>query len=58
MPGWNKNISAARTFEELPAEAQNYVNRIEELSGTKVSWIGVGVGREDMAVKGFTPKFN
>ena len=57
MPGWNKNISAARTFEELPVEAQNYVNRIEELSGTKVSWIGVGVGREDMCVKGFTPEF-
>jgi len=53
-PGWKTDISAARTFEELPREAQVYVNRIEQLAGCPVSWVGVGVGREDMATKGFT----
>ncbi|CAN5491653.1 adenylosuccinate synthase [soil metagenome] len=31
MPGWWEDISEARTFEELPQNAQNYVLRLEEL---------------------------
>ena len=53
MPGWKTDISSCRTFEELPEEAKNYVNRIEELVGCPVSFIGVGAGREDMAVPQF-----
>lgn len=53
LPGWKCDISSARTFEELPPNAQAYVNRIEVLMGMPVSWIGVGPGRKDMAVKGF-----
>lgn len=30
LPGWNSNTSAARTFEELPENAQKYVRFIEE----------------------------
>src|SRR5512140_729345 len=30
LPGWQQDISKARTFEELPANAQSYVKRIEE----------------------------
>ena len=53
MPGWKTSIAHCRSFEELPEAAQNYVSRIEELARVPVSWIGVGVGRDDMAVKGF-----
>lgn len=53
-PGWKSDISDCRTFEELPKEAQSYINRIEELVGVPVSWIGTGPGREQMATKGFT----
>jgi adenylosuccinate synthase len=53
-PGWNEDISKARTFEELPKNAQSYVKRLETLIGIPVSWIGVGAGRYDMATKGFT----
>jgi adenylosuccinate synthase len=53
MPGWKTDISKCRTFKELPSEAQHYVNRIEELVGCPVSFIGVGAGREDMAVAEF-----
>ena len=35
MPGWWEDISHARTFEELPKNAQNYVLRLEELSGAR-----------------------
>lgn len=46
MPGWSEDISRARTFEELPAAAQNYVKMIETAAGTPVKWIGVGPERE------------
>jgi adenylosuccinate synthase len=46
VPGWDEDISRARTFEELPANAQSYVRLIEEAAGIPVSWIGVGPERE------------
>ncbi len=46
VPGWNEDISKARTFEELPVNAQNYVKMIEESAGVPVKWIGVGPERE------------
>ncbi|RUS19215.1 Adenylosuccinate synthetase [Endogone sp. FLAS-F59071] len=48
LPGWQCDISSARTFKELPAEAQNYVRRIEEEIGVPVEWIGVGQSRDAM----------
>jgi adenylosuccinate synthase len=46
VPGWQDDISRARSFDELPANAQNYVRRIEEAAGVRVKWIGVGPERE------------
>jgi adenylosuccinate synthase len=46
MKGWQEDISKARTFEELPANAQSYVKMIEESAGAPVKWIGVGPERE------------
>ncbi|SEM10798.1 adenylosuccinate synthase [Rhodococcus maanshanensis] len=51
MPGWWEDISQARTFEELPVNAQNYVLRLEELSGAYISCIGVGPGRDETIVR-------
>ncbi|MFE7718384.1 adenylosuccinate synthase [Nocardia rhizosphaerihabitans] len=51
MPGWWEDISHARTFEELPANAQAYVLRLEELSGARISCIGVGPGRDQTIVR-------
>ena len=48
LDGWWEDISACRTFEELPANAQAYVLRVEELVGARVSAIGVGPGREEI----------
>ncbi|TNC46825.1 adenylosuccinate synthase [Mumia zhuanghuii] len=50
LPGWSEDISGARSFEELPANAQAYVRRVEELSGARMSVIGVGPGREQAIV--------
>ncbi|GAA4773513.1 adenylosuccinate synthase [Actinomycetospora chlora] len=51
MPGWFEDISAARSFADLPAKARDYVERIEELSGAPVSAIGVGPGRDETVVR-------
>jgi adenylosuccinate synthase len=45
LPGWRCSTGAARRFEELPAEAQRYIQRIEELVGVPVRLIGVGPER-------------
>lgn len=51
LDGWNEDISGARTFDDLPATAQRYVLRLEELSGARISVIGVGPGREENVVR-------
>ncbi|KAI5606865.1 adenylosuccinate synthetase isozyme 2, partial [Silurus asotus] len=48
LPGWNSNTSAARTFEELPENAQKYVRFIEDVLKVPVKWIGIGKSRESM----------
>jgi adenylosuccinate synthase len=53
LPGWQCDISGVRDFAKLPIQAQNYCNRIEQLLGVPVSWVGTGPGREQMATKGF-----
>jgi adenylosuccinate synthase len=48
LPGWSEDISAVRSFEELPANARAYILRVEELIGARVSAIGVGPGRDEI----------
>ncbi|MHB9093523.1 MAG: adenylosuccinate synthase [Eubacteriales bacterium] len=45
MPGWHDDITSAKAFADLPAAAQNYLNRLSELAGTPISIIGVGTRR-------------
>ncbi len=46
VKGWKEDISKARTFDELPVQAKDYVKMIEDASGVPVKWIGVGPERE------------
>jgi adenylosuccinate synthase len=46
VKGWREDISQARSFQELPVNAQNYVKMIEEAAEVPVKWIGVGPERE------------
>jgi len=46
MDGWTEDISGARTYDELPPQAQAYVTRLEELAGMPVDIISVGPERE------------
>ncbi len=50
LPGWQKPTREIRRFEELPAEAQRYVRRLEELLDCPVNLISVGPSREQTIV--------
>ncbi|MER6177110.1 adenylosuccinate synthase [Streptosporangium sp. NPDC001681] len=47
FPGWQEDITGARSFEDLPANAQAYVKALEQMSGSRISAIGVGPGRTE-----------
>ncbi|CAH2215369.1 adenylosuccinate synthase [Tepidibacter aestuarii] len=51
LDGWNEDITLATTFEELPVNAQKYVQRIEELTGVKASIISVGPKRTQTIIR-------
>jgi len=47
LPGFSEDITGCRTFEALPENVQNYVNRIEALIEVPVEIISVGPGRDE-----------
>ncbi len=46
LPGWSEDLSAIRSFENLPLNACNYVKRVEELAGIPIGTLSVGPARE------------
>jgi adenylosuccinate synthase len=46
LDGWDEDISGARSLDDLPKTAQQYVRALEEMSGAPISAIGVGPGRD------------
>lgn len=44
-PGWQGSIKDVRSFEELPMEARNYLQRISQLIGCRLSIVSVGPER-------------
>jgi len=44
---WSEDIRGCRRFEDLPAAAQAYVNRVETLAGVPVELISIGPGRDE-----------
>ncbi len=45
MPGWDEDITEARSWDDLPQNAVNYLKRIEEITGVKVGIVSVGPDR-------------
>jgi len=46
LPGWSEDITGVRNLEDLPENARNYVRRVSELVGVRISTFSVGPGRE------------
>jgi adenylosuccinate synthase len=51
MPGWEQPTSDVRKFEKLPANAQRYVKRLEEIIGCPASIVSIGKSREQTIVR-------
>lgn len=50
LPGWTEDITGIRKFEDLPVNAQNYVKRIEALTGIELLTFSVGPAREQTVI--------
>ena len=50
-PGWQASTVGITDFAELPAKAQDYLQRIEELAGVPVAIISTGPDREQTIIK-------
>ncbi|HNS00875.1 MAG TPA: adenylosuccinate synthase [Anaerolineae bacterium] len=47
-PGWQQPTTGCRHWDQLPAAAQRYLRRLEELAGVPITWVSVGAAREAM----------
>ena len=51
LPGWKQDISACRSWDDLPENARRYFDRIEEFLGVPIALVGVGPGREQTIMR-------
>jgi adenylosuccinate synthase len=51
MPGWKQSLQDVTEWDDLPENAKAYVLRLEELIGTPIKYIGVGMRRDQLVVK-------
>ena len=52
LPGWGSDISACRSWEELPENAKAYVQYIEQQLDHEIQFISVGAKRDQYILKG------
>ncbi|KAI5291722.1 hypothetical protein KEM54_001254 [Ascosphaera aggregata] len=48
LPGWKTNTMGAKAWDDLPLNAQKYIQYIEKETGIPVRWIGTGPSRDHM----------
>jgi len=51
LPGWRVDITQVHEYDDLPKEAQGYVDRLEELCGVPIRWVSVGPARAQTLVR-------
>ncbi len=47
LPGWKESTAGIKQFKQLPANAQHYLLRLEELAGVPIDMISTGSDRKD-----------
>ena len=50
--GWNRDISGVRRWEDLPEEARQYVQMIEQAIGCPIGYVSVGPERDSIIIRG------
>lgn len=48
LPGFEEDLQLCKTFDALPAPAQNYVRRLETLLGVRIPLVSVGPERDQV----------
>ncbi len=48
MPGWNEDTTGCRKIEDLPRNARAYLDRIEEITKTRIAMVSVGTRRSQI----------
>lgn len=51
VPGWDEDITKVKSFDELPVNAQNYIKKIEEITGVDVCYFSVGPDKEQTIIR-------
>ncbi|MCK4752500.1 MAG: adenylosuccinate synthase [Planctomycetes bacterium] len=46
LPGWEEDLSEISSFDDLPANTQNYIKLVEQITKKPITIIGVGPGRK------------
>jgi len=50
VPGWKESTVAAKSMDELPRQARDYLRRVEDLCETPVDIVSTGPDREETIV--------
>ena len=51
LDGWQEDITAVKSYDELPANAKAYIAKLEELTGVEVAVVSVGPDREQTIIR-------
>ncbi len=55
LPGWTEDITACRRFDQLPAAAQGYIDRVSALCDVPIDCVSVGPERDQLATRSGDP---
>lgn len=51
MPGWESSTEKTKSFEDLPLNAKNYINRVQELIECDIPIVSVGPNRDQTIIR-------
>ena len=51
MPGWSESTVGATNFDDLPANAQAYIKKVESLAGVPIDIISTGPDRNETIIQ-------
>ncbi|MEX2324656.1 MAG: adenylosuccinate synthase [Nitriliruptoraceae bacterium] len=55
LPGWGSGIEHIEHYDDLPKEARDYIDAIEEQSNAPITWVSIGPKRSQTLVRRDVP---
>ncbi|MEA2553667.1 MAG: adenylosuccinate synthase, partial [Fimbriimonadaceae bacterium] len=50
LPGWQEDLRSARSLNDLPQAARNYLTFMEDFTGVQIAILSIGPDREETMV--------